>query len=68
MLLYVFQTVTVYSQQYALILMGALLLLTVLFTPSGYVVALAELLRRLTAAKPRGDSLSRRVIRRAADD
>ncbi len=67
-LLYVFQTVTVYSQQYALILMGALLLLTVLFAPSGYVVAFAELLRRLTAAKPRDNAVSRRVIRRATDD
>ena len=46
--LFAFQTLAVYSQQFALILIGVLLLVTVLFAPNGYVVALAELLSRLT--------------------
>ena len=39
-LLVTFQALTVYSQQYALILMGMLLLVTVLFMASGFVVSI----------------------------
>jgi branched-chain amino acid transport system permease protein len=49
-ILFAFQTVTIYSQQFALILIGVLLLVTVLFAPNGYVIALAGLLSRLTGA------------------
>lgn len=52
-LLLTFQALTVYSQQYALILMGVLLLFTVLFMASGFVVSIGRWLRRLAA---RGDS------------
>ncbi len=37
LLLLAFQALTVYSQQYALILMGILLLVTVLFVPAGFM-------------------------------
>jgi urea transport system permease protein len=54
-ILAIFQAITIYSQQYALILMGLLLLVTVLFVPAGYVVALARLggraARRLRRAR-----------------
>ncbi|MCB1493655.1 MAG: ABC transporter permease [Rhodobiaceae bacterium] len=46
-LLLVFQTLTIYSQQWALILMGALLLTTVLFVPDGFVLGLMKASRRL---------------------
>ena len=36
--LWLFQTLIVISQQYALIVMGALLLVTILFMPGGYIV------------------------------
>jgi urea transport system permease protein len=41
-----FQTLTVYSQQYALILMGLLLLVTVLFVPAGFVAGFGRWLQR----------------------
>jgi branched-chain amino acid transport system permease protein len=43
-----FQTITVYSQQYALILMGFLLLLTVMLVPEGFVTGIGRLLMRAT--------------------
>jgi urea transport system permease protein len=46
-LLLSFQALTVYSQQYALILMGVLLLVTVLFVPTGFVFALGRGIQRL---------------------
>lgn len=46
-LLYVFQTINVYSEQYAVVLMGVLLVLTVLFAPKGLGVELGEALGRL---------------------
>jgi len=51
-LLLSFQALTVYSQQYALILMGALLLVTVLFVPAGFVAGLSLWLRRMQAGRP----------------
>jgi urea transport system permease protein len=46
-LLYVFQTINVYSEQYAVVLMGLLLVLTVLFAPKGVAVELGEVAGRL---------------------
>lgn len=48
-----FQALTVYGSQYALVVMGALLVLTVLVAPQGLVVALASLPRRLIARRAR---------------
>jgi ABC-type branched-subunit amino acid transport system permease subunit len=50
LVLSVFQTLTIYGSQYALVAMGALLLLTVLLAPEGIVAAI---LRRLTTAVQR---------------
>jgi branched-chain amino acid transport system permease protein len=47
LILLVFQTLTVYSQQAALVLMGAMLLLTVLLAPQGFVIGLWRLGHRL---------------------
>jgi urea transport system permease protein len=46
-ILLAFQTITIYSQQYALILMGSVLLATVLFMPTGLMVEAGRLIRRL---------------------
>lgn len=46
-LLLAFQTLTVYSQQAALMLMGALLLGTVMLAPQGFVLGIARLAERL---------------------
>jgi branched-chain amino acid transport system permease protein len=46
-LLLAFQTITIYSQQYALILMGSVLLATVLFMPTGLMVEAGRWIRRL---------------------
>ena len=40
--LWLFQSLIVISQQYALIVTGVLLLLTILFAPGGYIVWLVE--------------------------
>lgn len=52
-LLLSFQALTVYSQQYALILMGLLLLLTVLFVPAGFVFGSARWLQQRIARPAR---------------
>jgi urea transport system permease protein len=41
--LFGFQTITVYSQQAALVLMGALLLATVMLAPQGFVLGIGKL-------------------------
>ena len=41
-----FQALTIYGSQYALVVMGALLVITVLVAPEGLVMAAARLLRR----------------------
>ena len=55
LILLTFQTITVYSQQAALVLMGAMLLVTVLVAPQGFMIsvsrAASRLLRRLGADK-----------------
>ncbi len=43
LLLFGFQTITVYSQQAALVLMGALLLATVMLAPQGFVLGVGKL-------------------------
>jgi branched-chain amino acid transport system permease protein len=47
LLLLTFQTITVYSQQYALILMGFVLLVTVLLVPAGFIIGIGRLLAGL---------------------
>lgn len=51
-LLFGFQTLTIYSQETALIIMGALLAATVLFVPQGFVVGLGDLLARPQGWRP----------------
>jgi branched-chain amino acid transport system permease protein len=54
LLLFAFQTITVYSQQMALILMGGLLLATVMLAPQGFVLGIGKLvLDRWTGRRPR---------------
>jgi urea transport system permease protein len=47
-LLFVFQTLTIYSEQAALILMGLILVVTVMFAPQGFFIGLGRLSHRLT--------------------
>ncbi|GGC48023.1 branched-chain amino acid ABC transporter permease [Chelatococcus reniformis] len=55
LLLFGFQTLTIYSQQLALVLMGALLLATVMLAPQGFVIGLARLIgRQLGALRAKG--------------
>jgi urea transport system permease protein len=58
LLLFGFQTITIYSQQAALVLMGALLLATVMVMPQGFVFGISQLAsrhwkRRAALKKPR---------------
>ena len=48
-----FQTITIYSQQAALVLMGALLLATVMFVPQGFVFGIGNLLPTLATSAAR---------------
>lgn len=50
-----YQTITVYSQQAALVLTGFLLLVTVLFTPQGFVIGLTRMASRM-ARRPRQEA------------
>jgi len=59
--LYVFQLLTVVSQQYALVAIGALLVVTVLVAPGGYVIWGVDLVKRLRARRsPPSPSLALR--------
>ena len=49
--LWLFQTLIVISQQYALIVIGALLLVTILFAPGGYLVWLFTKLRNFSEGR-----------------
>lgn len=53
-LLFLFQSINVYSEQFALVLMGLLLVLTVLFAPRGFIVELGERGGRMAARLLRG--------------
>lgn len=48
LILYMFQTITVHSQQAALVLMGAMLVVTVMVAPSGFAIGLTRAVERLT--------------------
>lgn len=50
-LLFAFQTITIYSEQSALVLMGLLLVATVLFAPRGLMVGLGRAMVRLFATR-----------------
>ncbi len=54
LILVAFQTITVHSQQAALILMGAMLLATVMLAPQGFVIGVARSIGRLV--KRRGQA------------
>jgi urea transport system permease protein len=47
--LIIFQTLTIYGSQYALVIMGALLLLNVLTTPEGLILQCFELINRFSS-------------------
>ncbi|MGO3928158.1 branched-chain amino acid ABC transporter permease [Rhodopseudomonas pseudopalustris] len=51
LLLFGFQTITVYSQQAALVLMGALLLATVMAAPQGFVLGIGKFIADRTARR-----------------
>lgn len=59
-LLVAFQNITIYSEQYALILMGLLLLVTILVMPQGLFVTIGRALERLPGRRRAG------VVRRQA--
>ena len=48
LVIYIYQTLTIYGSQYAIVVMGALLVLTVLFAPEGVVLGL---MRRLSGRR-----------------
>ena len=52
--LLVFQALTIYGSQYALVCMGLLLVLTVLLAPNGLVLAIMKLLARLSPSRRTG--------------
>ncbi|MDB5731620.1 MAG: hypothetical protein JWQ03_1515, partial [Variovorax sp.] len=51
LVLLAFQTITVYSQQAALLLMGAMLLCTVMLAPQGFVLGVVQLVRHAFAGR-----------------
>lgn len=53
--LWLFQTLTVYGSQYALVVMGALLVFTVLVAPQGFIPLVARLLSRRRATHETGE-------------
>ncbi|MGC2081818.1 MAG: branched-chain amino acid ABC transporter permease [Bradyrhizobium sp.] len=55
LLLFGFQTITVYSQQAALVLMGALLLATVMLAPQGFVLGIGKLVADWWSGRRRRD-------------
>jgi urea transport system permease protein len=63
LLLFGFQTITIYSQQAALVLIGALLLATVMVMPQGFILGIGQLVsgywKRRTPKKPRDSQMSR---------
>lgn len=52
-ILWAFQTLTVYSQQAALLLMGALLLCTVMLAPQGFAMGVVQSAARLWRPRPK---------------
>lgn len=64
LVLLVFQTLTVYSQQAALVLMGAMLLLSVMVAPRGFIIDLVRWASRLR--RPAGEDAGAAVAARRA--
>ncbi|RZI38348.1 ABC transporter permease, partial [Herbaspirillum sp. HC18] len=58
LLLFGFQTITVHSQQAALVLMGALLLATVMLAPQGFVLGIGKLVAGRWRRGRRGEVLA----------
>ena len=58
LLLFGFQTITVYSQQAALVLMGALLLATVMAAPQGFVLGIGKLVADRIGRRGKRDASS----------
>jgi len=58
LILYAFQTITVYSQQAALVLMGGMLLATVMIAPQGFVIGIARTIGRLFRGRGAGNATS----------
>jgi branched-chain amino acid transport system permease protein len=54
--LLVFQALTIYGSQYALVFMGVLLVLTVLIAPNGLVLGIMNLISRLAARRSKKDA------------
>jgi urea transport system permease protein len=52
----VFQALTIHGSQYALVVMGIMLVLTVLLAPRGLIYALARLLARPFSKRQPGDA------------
>jgi urea transport system permease protein len=59
LVLWAFQTITVYSQQLALLLMGAMLLATVMLAPQGFVIGVVQSVRRVFAPRRAKAGLAR---------
>jgi branched-chain amino acid transport system permease protein len=55
LLLFGFQTITIYSQQAALVLMGSLLLATVMTMPQGFIFGIAQAASRRASPSGRSD-------------
>jgi urea transport system permease protein len=53
-ILYVFQMITVQSQQAALVLMGAMMLATVMIAPQGFVVGVTRWIGRFMSRRGKG--------------
>lgn len=68
LILLTFQTITVYSQQAALVLMGAMLLVTVLVAPQGFAIGVARLGARLLRRTRMGVAVAEPGIAQAAGD
>lgn len=58
LILFAFQTITVHSQQAALVLMGGMLLATVMIAPQGFVIGIARVIGRLFRGRGTGGTSS----------
>jgi branched-chain amino acid transport system permease protein len=56
LVLWVFQILTVYSQQAALLLMGTMLLCTVMLAPQGFVIGVVQSVKRVFAFRSKQDA------------
>jgi urea transport system permease protein len=58
LILFAFQTITVHSQQAALVLMGGMLLATVMIAPQGFVIGIARTIGRVFRGRSAGNASS----------